>query len=120
MNSQLKRVQTSQLDLAYLEAGDPDNPDFVEVTLHSYRHRWGHAEGDARYESLETRMAELPKIAVPTILIQGTEDGANLPETSAGKDYFFTAGYRYLLVKAGHFIQREEPQSVVRAALELL
>jgi len=65
-------------------------------------------------------MAQSPKIHVPTILIQGTEDGANLPETSAGKDRFFTAGYRYLLVKAGHFIQREEPRSVIAAALELL
>jgi len=97
-----------------------ENPDWAEVTLHSYRHRWGHAEGDERYRALEERMAQSPKILVPTILIQGTEDGANLPETSQGKDHFFTAGYRYRLVKAGHFIQREDPQSVIAAALELL
>jgi pimeloyl-ACP methyl ester carboxylesterase len=97
-----------------------DNPDWLEVTLHSYRHRWGHAEGDTQYQALEAKMAQLPKIAVPTILIQGSEDGANLPETSAGKDHFFTAGYRYVLVKAGHFIQREDPQSVVGATRELL
>jgi len=96
------------------------NPDWAEVTLHSYQHRWGHAAGDERYRQLEEKMAQSPKIHVPAILIQGTEDGANLPETSEGKDHFFTAGYRYLLVKAGHFIQREEPQSVIGAALELL
>jgi len=54
------------------------------------------------------------------LLIQGTEDGANLPETSAGKEHFFTAGYRHLLVRAGHFIQREDPRSVIAATLELL
>jgi len=97
-----------------------ENPDWAEVTLHSYRHRWGHAEGDERYRALEERLAQLPKIQVPSILIQGTEDGANLPETSQGKDHFFTAGYRYRLVKAGHFIQREDPQSVIAAALELI
>ena len=97
-----------------------ENPDWAEVTLHSYQHRWGHAAGDERYRQLEEKMAQSPKIHVPAILIQGTEDGANLPETSQGKDHFFTAGYRYLLVKAGHFIQREEPQTVIGAALELL
>ncbi len=97
-----------------------ENPDWTDVTLHSYRHRWGYAEGDPKYRELEERMAQLPQIRVPTILIQGTEDGCNLPETSAGKDHFFTAGYRYVLVKAGHFIQREDPQSVIGAVLELL
>jgi pimeloyl-ACP methyl ester carboxylesterase len=65
-------------------------------------------------------MAQQPKISVPTILIQGTEDGATLPETTAGKERFFTGRYDYRLVEAGHFIQREDPQSVIRAALELL
>ncbi len=97
-----------------------ENPDWTEVTLHSYRHRWGHVEGDPKYRELEEKMAQFPQIRVPTILIQGTEDNCNLPETSAGKDHFFTAGYRYVLVKAGHFVQREDPQSVIGAVLELL
>jgi pimeloyl-ACP methyl ester carboxylesterase len=97
-----------------------ENPDWAEVTLHSYRYRWGQAKADPSYQELEDKMSQLPKIHVPTILIQGTEDACNLPETSADKDRFFTAGYRYVLVKAGHFIQREDPRSVVDAALELL
>src|SRR5207244_10940155 len=45
-----------------------DNPDFVEVSIHSYRHRWGHAPGDHRYDEVEARMAGLPRIGVATTI----------------------------------------------------
>lgn len=64
-------------------------------------------------------MAVVPPISVPAIVIHGSEDGATLPETSAGKERFFTAGYERRLVQAGHFVQREDPASVLAAVLEL-
>src|SRR5215469_6136660 len=48
-----------------------DNPDFVAVTIQSYRHRYGNAPGDPALEPLEARLAAQPKISVPTIILQG-------------------------------------------------
>lgn len=95
------------------------NPDFVEVAIHSYRHRWGGAPGDLRYDRVESKLAELPAIPVPTTLLMGAEDGATLPETAQGKERFFTGGYRVEVVAgAGHFIQRERAERVIEAILE--
>ena len=57
-----------------------DNPDYVEVVLHSYRHRLGLAPGHPQYEQIETRLAAQPPITVPTITLDGLADG-NFPAT---------------------------------------
>src|SRR6185295_9063812 len=46
-----------------------DNPDFVDVTIQSYRHRYGNAPGDPAYEELERRLALQPMISVPAIVL---------------------------------------------------
>jgi pimeloyl-ACP methyl ester carboxylesterase len=98
-----------------------DNPDFVDIAIHSYRHRWGYAPGDPYYNTLEELVANTKLITVPTIVIQGEDDGATLPETSADKEKFFTNFYkRYVLPNVGHFVQRENPDFVVKAILELV
>ena len=48
-----------------------DNPDFVDVTIQSYRHRYGAAPGDPALEPLEQRLAGQPKIGIPTIVLHG-------------------------------------------------
>ena len=102
-------------------AGSFDNPDFVEVSIHSYRHRWGNAPGDHRYDEIETRMAKLPRIGVATSVLHGANDGATFPETSAGKERYFTGPYKRQVVGGvGHFIQRERPNAVVEAVLAQL
>ncbi len=96
-----------------------DNPDFVAVTAHSYRHRWGLAPGDPEYAPLEATLAAPGPVLVPTTILHGEHDAATLPETSAGKEGFFPRGYaRYVLPGVGHFIQRERPDLVVEAILE--
>lgn len=96
-----------------------DNPDWIDVTIHSYRHRWGYAQGDPRYDGLERRFATPEKVHVPALMLHGAEDGATLPETSAGKEAFFTGGYRReVLPGVGHFPQRECPQAVIEACLQ--
>lgn len=95
-----------------------DNPDFVEVSVHSYRHRWANAPSDPAYDELEERLAGPPPIPVPTTVLMGKEDGATLPELSEDKERFFTGGYRReVLPGVGHFIPREAPERVVEAVL---
>src|SRR3989441_3412303 len=93
-----------------------DNPDFVEISIHSYRHRWGNAPGDRRYDEIEARMATLPRIGVDTTVLHGADDGATFPETSAGKERLFTGPYeRRGINSGGHLAPRERPHAVVEA-----
>jgi pimeloyl-ACP methyl ester carboxylesterase len=103
-------------DADYAEtAASFDNPDWAEVSVHSYRHRWGHAEGDPRYDALERRLSAVPTVEVPTLVLHGDSDACNDPITSAGKERFFTNRYeRTLLPGIGHFPQREAPEWVAR------
>lgn len=96
-----------------------ENPDFAEVAVHSYRHRWANAPSDLAYDELEESLADPPKITVPTTVLMGADDGATLPELSEGKESFFTGGYlREVIPGVGHFIQRESSEAVVDAILE--
>ena len=96
-----------------------ENPDWVEITLHSYRFRWGRALPDPRYDVLEAAQLLTPPIKVPTILLHGAEDGAALVAGSEGQENLFAAGYkREVLPGVGHFVQREQPEAVVAALME--
>lgn len=98
-----------------------DNPDWADIVIHSYRHRWGHAEGDARYDELERRLNPAPIVKVPTLLLHGDADPCNHPSVSAGKDHFFSNRYRRkLLPGVGHFPQREVPAEVARELIAWL
>lgn len=93
-----------------------ENSDWADITLHSYRHRWGHAPGDPRYADNELQLNPAPILAVPTLLLHGAVDGVNHPDTSLGKEAFFSGSYqRQLLAGAGHFPQREVPDDVLAA-----
>jgi pimeloyl-ACP methyl ester carboxylesterase len=97
-----------------------NNPDFVEVTIQSYRHRYGNAPGDRAYEPLEAALARQPPIAVPTIVLHGEADGVGAPAGSIPRDRLFTGLLeRRLIPRAGHFLSRETPQEVAEAVLRL-
>jgi pimeloyl-ACP methyl ester carboxylesterase len=98
-----------------------DNPDFVDVTIQSYRHRYGAAPGDPSLDPFEQRLAGQPTIGVPTIVLHGAADGVSPPENSAHHARHFTARYeRHVVPVAGHFLSREAPDRVVRAVRDLL
>ena len=67
-----------------------DNPDFVDVVIHSYRHRFGLVPGDPSVEETEQRLTKLPKISVPSISLDGLDDGVAPLGGSAGHHHFFT------------------------------
>jgi pimeloyl-ACP methyl ester carboxylesterase len=98
-----------------------DNPDFVAVTIHSYRHRYGNAAGDPALDDIERRLAAKPKITVRTIAMQGEADGVWPLELSQRLGAFFTGPYRYhALPKIGHNPPAEAPAQFADAVLELV
>jgi pimeloyl-ACP methyl ester carboxylesterase len=99
-----------------------DNPDFVDVVIQSYRHRFGYALGDPALESIETQLAALPPIAVPTIILDGADDGVTPANRAVDRDaQRFTGPYqRQLIPGAGHNLPQEVPSAVVEAVLDLV
>jgi len=101
-------------------AGTFDNPDYVDVVIHSYRHRLGHAAGYAQYDELEKRLAVLPVITVPTITIDGDADGV-VPATD-GKSTAAKFGperQHRVFPNVGHNPPQEAPAAFAAAVWEL-
>ncbi|PYR29047.1 MAG: alpha/beta hydrolase [Acidobacteria bacterium] len=99
-----------------------DNPDFVDVVIHSYRHRNLNAPGEPRFATLERQLAERPTIEVPSIVLYGADDGLGPPpaDTPAERVSFTSLVARRVVTGAGHFLPREKPSAVSSAMLELL
>ena len=97
-----------------------DNPDFVEVSIHSYRHRHQAAQGNPAFEHIEAELAKQPVITVPTIVLHGESDGVSPPQSSERHARFFGGPYERRVVPiAGHFLPREAPEAVVQAVRQL-
>jgi pimeloyl-ACP methyl ester carboxylesterase len=98
-----------------------DNPDFVPVVIHSYRHRHRNAPGDPRLDAVERRLAERPRIEVPSVILHGADDAVDFPSRTERHPAMFPDGTeRHVVPGAGHFLPRERPQAVVDALLALL
>ena len=98
-----------------------DNPDFVDVVIQSYRHRFGLAAGDPAAEAVERSLAAQPPIAVPTIVLHGADDGVAPPCQSAGDARHFTGRYeRRVIPGTGHNLPQEAPAATVAAVRDLL
>jgi pimeloyl-ACP methyl ester carboxylesterase len=98
-----------------------DNPDYVEVVIHSYRHRLGLAAGYSTYEDIERRLAGLPAIMVPSITLDGKADGV-VPATdgSASAAKFNGPRTHRVIEGAGHNLPEESPQAFAEAVWELV
>lgn len=100
-----------------------DNPDFVDVVIHSYRHRHGYAPGEPRFAEMEATLAKRPRIDVPAITLYGADDGVAgrpRPDDKADKTVFATLIERRVVEGVGHFMPRERPDVVADALLQLL
>jgi pimeloyl-ACP methyl ester carboxylesterase len=101
-------------------AGSFDNEDFVDVVIHSYRHRTGSVAGDPRYASVEARLAAQPDIDVPSINLHGAADGVTPVGASESHGNHFTAAYQRRVVEnVGHNVPQEAPQAFADAILQL-
>ena len=98
-----------------------DNPDFVDVVIHSYRHRFGYAPGDPALEPIEVRLAAQPSIGVPTINLHGADDGVTpLASHDWAAPHFDGPYERRVIPGVGHNLPQESPAAVVEAVRALL
>ena len=112
-----------QFDEATFEksAASLDNPDFVDVVIQSYRHRYGYAAGDPALMGIEAELAKQPKISVPTINLHGGHDGVGPAPEQDNQATHFTGPYsRRLLPRIGHNVPQEAPADIVTALRELM
>lgn len=111
-----------QFDEATFQRTAPsfDNPDFVDVVVQSYRHRYAYADGDPALEHIERLLAATPEIEVPTVCLHGGADGVGPDELSRGHAKHFSGRYeRRVLPSIGHNIPQEEPEAFAKAVLDL-
>lgn len=97
-----------------------DNPDHVAIVIHNYRWRLGLAEGEAKYDELEKKLATAPVIAVPTITLEGDANGAPHLEPSAYAKKF-SGKYQHRTIKGGigHNLPQEAPQAFTEAIIDV-
>jgi pimeloyl-ACP methyl ester carboxylesterase len=97
-----------------------DNPDYVDVVLHSYRHRLGLAPGFGPYDEIEAKLAAQPPVTVPAVTLDGQADG-NFPATdgSASARHFTGPRRHHQVPDAGHNLPQEAPAAFADAILEL-
>ncbi|WP_233887423.1 alpha/beta fold hydrolase [Paraburkholderia flagellata] len=97
-----------------------DNPDFVDVVVHSYRHRFGLVAGDPRFDEIERRLAAMPPITVPTISLEGDADGVHPPSGREASSKRFTGRHENRIVPdAGHNLPQEAPAAFAEAILDI-
>lgn len=97
-----------------------ENADFVDVVVHSYRHRFGLVAGDPRYSALSQSLELLPSIAIPTIAIEGGRDGVTPLGSYSRLDGKFTGRFeRRVLANAGHNLPQEDPVGFLKAIVEM-
>ncbi|WP_339031617.1 alpha/beta hydrolase [Bradyrhizobium symbiodeficiens] len=97
-----------------------DNPDHVAIVIHNYRWRLGLAEGEAKYDAYEARLAQAPVIIVPTITMEGDANGAPHPQPSAYAAKF-SGRYAHRTIKGGigHNLPQEAPKAFADAILDV-
>ena len=96
-----------------------DNKDHVAITIHNYRWRLGLAQGEAKYEEIEKKLAAAPLISVPTITMEGDANGAPHPDPSVyAKKFSGRYDYRLITGGIGHNLPQEAPQAFAKAVID--
>jgi pimeloyl-ACP methyl ester carboxylesterase len=97
-----------------------DNPDHVAIVIHNYRWRLGLAEGEAKYDDLEKRLAQSPVITVPTITMEGDANGAPHPDPSSyAKKFSGKYAQRTITGGVGHNLPQEAPEAFAKAIVDV-
>ena len=103
-----------------LSANSFENSDFVDVVIHSYKHRFGLIKGDLKFDKIEHKLSKQPIISVPSITIDGETDGVTgLSNIKKIKQKFSSHIKHQVLPNVGHNVPQEDPQSFSSAILEI-
>jgi pimeloyl-ACP methyl ester carboxylesterase len=98
-----------------------DNPDHVDIVIHNYRWRLALAQGEAKYDDLEKRLAALPVIAVPTITLEGDANGApHLDPAAYARKFSGKYAHRLITGGIGHNLPQEAPQAFAQAVIDVV
>ena len=101
-------------------AASLDNPDHVAISIHNYRWRLSLAEGEAKYDDLEKRLAAFPVISVPSITLEGDANGAPHPDPAAyAKKFSGKYAHRLISGGIGHNLPQEAPQAFAEAVIDV-
>lgn len=109
-------------DLCFSQsAGAFENPDFVDVVIHSYRHRFGGVPGDPALDAIERRLAVQPEITVPSVVLRGSDDGVDGPPQAIDSDAPHFRGFyeRRIVPGVGHNPPQEAPEVFIDAIVSL-
>jgi pimeloyl-ACP methyl ester carboxylesterase len=98
-----------------------DNPDFVDVVIQSYRHRFALVAGDPAYAAIEAELSQQPVISVPSITFDGADDGVRPPAPASQHQAKFSARRAHRWVAGvGHNMPQEVPKVFADAVMELV
>ena len=95
------------------------NPDFVDIVIHSYKHRYGLVDGDKSYSNIENKLSLTPNIKVPTITIDGLMNGVREPKREKNIKKFTNLIKHKLLKNVGHNVPQESPLIFSNLILEI-
>jgi hypothetical protein len=97
-----------------------DNTDHVAIVIHNYRWRQGLAQGEAKYDQYESRLAQAPAISVATITLEGDANGApHGPPSSYAKKFTGKYEHRTITPGIGHNLLQEAPDSFAKAVIDV-
>ena len=97
-----------------------ENPDFVDVVIHSYRHRFALVPGDPAVEATEQRLGLRPTISVPAIALYGGDNGVSPMASAERNRHLFTEDFeRHVIPGVGHNVPQEAPREFAEAVLSL-
>ncbi|MFP6562095.1 alpha/beta fold hydrolase [Paraburkholderia sp. B3] len=97
-----------------------DNPDFVDVVVHSYRHRFGLVDGDPQFDDIERRLSAMPSITVPAITLEGDADGVTpLGGRQVDSKRFTGRHQNRVVANVGHNLPQEAPEAFADAVLDI-
>jgi pimeloyl-ACP methyl ester carboxylesterase len=95
-----------------------DNPDFVDVVIHCYRHVFGTEAGDPALQPFEDQLTQKPAITVPAVTIDGARDPLK-PGGTASHAHMFKASHEHRVIDAGHNLPQQEPRAFADAVLKV-
>lgn len=94
------------------------NPDYEAIVIGNYRWRQSLIPAEPEYVDLGSKLQNAPKIAVPTITIDGRYD----PFTPAGDGSSyrvqFTGKYQHRTFDVGHNVPQEAPRDFAQAVID--